>query len=113
MRLRNVKNANKIICKGKYYINNPYEYKGCFSKLFKNENPIYIEIGMGKGDFIINNALNNPNINFIGIEKYDSVLVRAIQKTDPLEINNLKFFTFFIFINHIYETVLIKGNNPI
>lgn len=90
MRLRNVKNANKIICKGKYYINNPYEYKGCFSKLFKNENPIYIEIGMGKGDFIINNAIDNPNINFIGIEKYDSVLVRAIQKTDPLEINNLK-----------------------
>ena len=54
MRLRNVKNANEIICKGKYYINNPYEYKGCFSKLFKNKNPIYIEIGMGKGDFIIN-----------------------------------------------------------
>ena len=45
---------------------------------------------MGKGDFIINNALDNPDINFIGIEKYDSVLVRAIQKTDPLEINNLK-----------------------
>ena len=45
---------------------------------------------MGKGDFIINNAIDNPNINFIGIEKYDSVLVRAIQKTDPLEINNLK-----------------------
>ena len=90
MRLRNVKNANEIICKGKCYINNPYEYKGCFSKLFKNKNPIYIEIGMGKGDFIINNALDNPDINFIGIEKYDSVLVRAIQKTDPLEINNLK-----------------------
>lgn len=91
MRLRNVKNASSIIVEGKYFINNPNEFRGKFSSLFGNNNPIYIEIGMGKGDFIINNALENADINYIGIEKYDSVLVRAIQKSDNLEINNLRF----------------------
>ena len=90
MRLKNVKGANDIIIKGLYYIDNPSIYKGKWNKLFNNNNPIYIELGMGKGDFIINNALKYPNINFIGIEKYDSVIVRAIQKSNELELNNLK-----------------------
>ncbi len=89
MRLRNVKNSNEIIEKGKYYIKNPEDYKGKWNKLFKNNNPIHIEIGMGKGKFILENALNNPNINYIGIEKYDSVIVRAVQKTNDIELNNL------------------------
>ena len=89
MRLKNVKGANEIIVKGKYYIDNPYEYKGCWNKYFNNNNPIHIEIGMGKGDFIIESAKRNPNINYIGIEKYDSVIVRAIQKSNELEISNL------------------------
>ena len=90
MRLKNVKGANDIIIKGTYYVSNPYEYKTNWHKLFNNNNPIYIEIGMGKGDFIIENAKRYPNINFIGIEKYDSVIVRAIQKSNELELNNLK-----------------------
>ncbi len=90
MRLKNVKGANEIIINGKYYINNPKEHKGKWQTTFKNNNPIYIEIGMGKGDFIIENALKYPNINFIGIEKFDSVIVRAIQKSNDLELNNLK-----------------------
>ena len=90
MRLKNVKGANEIIIKGKYYVDNPYEYKNNWHKLFNNNNPIYIEIGMGKGGFIIENAKRYPNINFIGIEKYDSVIVRAIQKSNELELNNLK-----------------------
>lgn len=89
MRLRNVKNSNEIIEKGKYYILNPQDYKGVWHKLFKNNNPIYIEIGMGKGKFILENAISNPDINYIGIEKYDSVIVRAIQKTNDIELNNL------------------------
>ncbi len=89
MRLKNVKGANDIIIKGKYYVDNPYEYKGNWNKLFDNKNPIYIEIGMGKGDFIIENAQRYPGINFIGIEKYDSVMVRAIQKSNDLELDNL------------------------
>ena len=89
MRLKNVKGANLIIEKGIYYVNNPYDNRGNWNKIFKNDNPIYIEIGMGKGDFIVQNALRYPNINFIGIEKFDSVIVRAIQKTNELELNNL------------------------
>lgn len=89
MRLKNIKGASDKIKLGKYYIDNPSIYKGSWNKLFKNNNPIYIEIGMGKGNFIIENALNNPNINYIGIEMYDSVILRAIEKTNELDINNL------------------------
>ena len=90
MRLKHVKGADAIINEGIYYIDNPKEYKGNWKNIFNNDNPIYIEIGMGKGDFIIENALKYPNINFIGIEKFDSVIVRAIQKSNELELNNLK-----------------------
>lgn len=90
MRLKHVKGADKVVEQGTYYVNNPKDYKGSWNKLFNNTNDIYIEIGMGKGDFIIENALKYPNINFIGIEMYDSVMVRAIQKSNELELNNLK-----------------------
>ena len=90
MRLKHVKGAEEIIKKGLYYIDNPKELRGNWNKVFNNNNPIYIEIGMGKGDFIIENACLYPNINFIGIEKFDSVIVRAIQKSNELELNNLK-----------------------
>lgn len=84
MRLRNIKNADEIVNNSKYVINEIDE------NTFKNNNPIYLEIGMGKGDFIINNAIQNPNINYIGIEKYKSVLVKAVQKLGDKEIDNLK-----------------------
>lgn len=89
MRLKNIKGASEKILEGKYFINNPNEYKGKWHKLFNNNNPIYIEIGMGKGNFIIKNAIENPNINYIGIEMYDSVILRAVEKTNELELNNL------------------------
>ncbi len=90
MRLRNVKNANNIVNNSDYVIKNPEEYIGKYKSIFKNNNPIHIEIGMGKGDFIISLAKKNPNINFIGIEKYESVMVRAIEKLNNLNLNNLK-----------------------
>lgn len=89
MRLKNIKGASERILEGKYFINNPNEYKGKWHKLFNNNNPIYIEIGMGKGNFIIKNAIENPNVNYIGIEMYDSVILRAVEKTNELELNNL------------------------
>ena len=89
MRLRNVKGAKDIIDKSSYIISNYEYYKGKYNTLFNNNNPIYIEIGMGKGQFIINNALKYPDINFIGIEKYDSVIVRALEKIKD-DIPNLK-----------------------
>ena len=90
MRLRNVKGKEEIINNSKYIILNPKEYIGKWNKIFNNNNPIYIEIGMGKGKFIKDNALKYPNINFIGIEKFDSVITRAIQKIEDYDIPNLK-----------------------
>ena len=90
MRLKHVKGADEIIKKGIYYVEDYKSYKGKWCEVFGNDGPIYIEIGMGKGDFIIENALRYPDINFIGIEKFDSVIVRAIQKSNELEISNLK-----------------------
>ena len=90
MRLRNVKNAKEIVNNSNYVINNPEEYIGSYKKLFNNNNPINIEIGMGKGNFIIGMAEKYPNINFIGIEKYESVMVRAIEKLNNIDLPNLK-----------------------
>lgn len=89
MRLRNVKNKQEIMEKATNLIINPKDYIGKWNEVFGNNNPIYIEIGMGKGDFIIENAKTYPNINFIGIEKFDSVIVRAIEKV-PEDLTNLK-----------------------
>ncbi len=94
MRLKHIKNADIIISKSKYLINNPSEYKGKWKNLFNNNNDIEIEIGMGKGKFIISKAINNPNINYIGIEKYDSPLVSAVKKLEGLDIPNLKLICF-------------------
>lgn len=88
MRLRNVKNKKEIMDNSSYLVKDPTLYKGKWKELFGNNNPIYIEIGMGKGKFIIDNALHYPNINFIGIEKYDSVIAKGLQKI-PEGLNNL------------------------
>ena len=90
MRLKHIKNAEEIISKSKYLVNSPRENKGSWNKVFNNDNNIEVEIGMGKGKFIIEKAIQNPNINYIGIEKYDSPLVSAVKKLEELEINNLK-----------------------
>lgn len=90
MRLKNVKNASKIINESSYMILEPSFYKGKWNVVFKNSNPISIEIGMGKGDFIIEMAKRNPEINYIGIEMYDSVIVRAVQKLEKENIPNLR-----------------------
>ena len=88
MRLRNVKNKEEIMNSSSYLIRNPKDYKGKWKDLFNNNNPIYIEIGMGKGKFIIDNAKMYPDVNFIGIEKYDSVVAKSLQKI-PEGLNNL------------------------
>ena len=90
MRLKHVKGADEAIKKSNYIIQDPYVLKGKYSSVFKNNNPIYLEVGMGKGDFLIENALKYPNINFLGIEKYDSVIVRAVQKLEVEDIPNLR-----------------------
>ena len=89
MRLRNVKGASSIIENSEIIIKDYKEYKGNYKSIFNNDNPIHIEIGMGKGDFIIGMAKKYPNINFIGIEKFDSVIVRALEKIEE-DIPNLR-----------------------
>ena len=90
MRLKNVKGADKVIDSSPYIIQNPASYKGIFQSLFHNNNPIHLEIGTGKGKFIINMAKTFPHINFIGIEMYDSVMIRTVQKQEQEELSNLK-----------------------
>lgn len=90
MRLRNVKNAKEIVNNSEYVILEPNKHIGKYKEIFKNNNPIRIEIGMGKGNFIIGMAEKYSNINFIGIEKYESVMVRAIEKLNNIDLPNLK-----------------------
>lgn len=93
MRLRNIPGAEEAIANSDYVIHEAKEYRGKFASLFGNDNPIHIEIGMGKGQFIVEMAKRHPDVNYIGIERYSSVLLRALQKMDALEEkpDNLKF----------------------
>ena len=86
MRLRNISGSRELIAASDYVIHEPKEYKGSWKEVFNNNNPVRVEIGMGKGRFIMDLARMNPDINYGGIEKYSSVLLRGIQKmeTDPL-----------------------------
>ncbi len=94
MRLRNVKGSKEFIENSPFVINDPEQYKGRWNELFKNDNPIHIEIGMGKGQFILALAEKNPNINYIGIEMYSSVLYRALEKRQDTDLTNLYFLRF-------------------
>ena len=96
MRLRNVKGSHEKISQSSFTIQADEEdgnnYKGLWNtRFFHNENPIWVEIGMGKGRFLMEMAQRYPDINFIGIEKYSSVLIRAIEKREMLELDNVFF----------------------
>ncbi|MDO4332694.1 MAG: tRNA (guanosine(46)-N7)-methyltransferase TrmB [Eubacteriales bacterium] len=85
MRLRNITGSREVIKESVFVVHEPERYKGKWKELYGNENPLFVEIGMGKGRFLIEMARQNPDINFIGIEKYSSVLLRAIQKLEEME----------------------------
>ena len=91
MRLRNVKGSRETIAANPFVIQDIKAQKGHWTEVFGNEKPLYIEIGMGKGQFIIEMARRNPDKNFIGIEKYSSVLVRALEKCEENAPENLRF----------------------
>ena len=93
MRLRHIPGAEEMIEKSPYVVTQPSERRGSFGTLFGNTNPIEIEVGMGKGKFITELAMQNPDKNFIGIERYSTVLVKAIRKRERLEtpLGNLYF----------------------
>ena len=90
MRLRNIPRAEGTIQAHHAVIKRPEAQRGCWRQVFGNKLPIHIEIGMGKGRFIMEMAKRHPDINYIGIERYSSVLLRAIEKYDTEEYNELK-----------------------
>ena len=91
MRLRNVPGARDVMDANEYVYTEPEGMAGTWSQIFGNNNPVHIEIGMGKGRFITTLASMNPDINYVGIEKYSSVLLRAVEKQDELCLPNLRF----------------------
>lgn len=91
MRLRNVKGSRDTIATSEFVVANEEEMHGKWHEKFGNNNPIRIEIGMGKGQFIMEMARRNPDINFVGIEKFSSVLVRGIEKQREEMLPNLLF----------------------
>lgn len=91
MRLRNVRGAREALQESDFTVNEPSEYRGKWLELFENNNPLHIEIGTGKGRFLMTLAEQNPDINYVGIEKFSSVLIRAIEKQRELALPNLYF----------------------
>lgn len=94
MRLRNIPGARETIDANPVAIKNEREYKGKWRGLFGNDNPLHIEIGMGKGQFLLTLAKQNPDVNYIGVERYSSVLLRALEKYETeefAELENIRF----------------------
>ena len=90
MRLRNVPGARETIIENQFSVQQPEQMKGKWAEVFQNDHPIHIEVGMGKGQFIIEMGRRIPEVNYIGIEKYSSVLVRAVEKLEDFEQDNLR-----------------------
>lgn len=115
MRIRNVKNKEEILNNCSFLIENPKEYKGKFKELFANDNPIYLEIGMGKGQFIYENAKKYKDINFIGIERFDSIMAKAILKME--EVPNLRLIKYDASLieevfNHEIDKLYLNFSDP-
>lgn len=91
MRLRNIPGADEVVSNSSYCIQEPVQLKGGWHEFLENDNPIHIEVGMGKGRFIMDLAALHPDINYIGIERYTSVLLRAVQKIEENPLPNVHF----------------------
>ena len=117
MRLRNIKGADEYVNSSAYVLKDYESLNGNFKSVFKNNNPIHLEIGTGKGDFIIGMALKYPNINFIGVEKYASVLYKLIGKIENMDIPNLKIIMMDAtdidkIFNHEIDTLYLNFSDP-
>lgn len=120
MRLRFNKNANKILHSNtKYFFDTSQSHQCNPQKLFyPSNNPVMLEIGCGKGDFIINSALQYPEINFIALEKNETILAKAINKASNYDLNNLKFISYDannlneLFIDHCFTKIFLNFSDP-
>ena len=95
MRLRNIPGAQDAILESSYVVQDPQTKKGHWGEVFVKKQPLHIEVGMGKGRFLMDLARLHPDINYIGIEMYDSVLLRALQKREELEENGEVYSNLF------------------
>ena len=91
MRLRNITGSREVIAENAFVIHDPEKRKGQWKAVFGNDQPIRLEIGMGKGRFLMTLAAQHPEFNYLGIEKYSSVLLRALQKMEEEPLPNLRF----------------------
>lgn len=91
MRLRHIPGSEEEILKSPHVVQDAKEKRGRWSEVFGNDHPIHIEVGMGKGRFIMELAQRNPQINYVGIERYSSVLLRGLQKRSELVLSNIYF----------------------
>ena len=115
MRLRNIPGANEAVAASPYCIQNAAEHRGQWHAFFENDHPIHIEIGMGKGRFLMDLAALHPEINYIGIERYTSVLLRAVQKMDTLQLPNVHFLCedaakLPVFLSAVWPLLLTAGS---
>lgn len=90
MRLKHIKGSEEKVSLSKVVIKNPEQYKGKWKSVFNNKNKIYLEIGMGKGSFLIEHARRNKNVNYIGFEKYPSVLLNVLETIENENLTNIK-----------------------
>jgi len=94
MRLRNIPGAREEMLVNPFIVQDPERLRGCWRAEFGNQNPLRIEIGMGKGQFLLTLAQQNPDVNFVGIEKYSSVLIRALARQEELKLQNLRLIRY-------------------
>lgn len=115
MRLRNIPRAESVLEAHDKVIKNEKELEGRWKEVFGNDNPVYIEIGMGKGQFLTEMAARHPDRNYIGIERYSSVLLRAVERLDKLEadsraLKNIRFICMDAAqIGEVFEKGEVRG----
>lgn len=119
MRLRNIPRADEIIAESSYVIQDAKTVRGAWKQAFGNDHPIHIEVGMGKGRFITQMAFDHPEINYVGIERYSSVLLRALEKRETMtELQNLFFLCIDarelpeIFAENEVERIYLNFSDP-
>lgn len=118
MRIRNNPKALDKLEQSKFLINEPKELKGKWSKEFGNKNPICLEIGMGKGDFICGMAQQNPSVNYVGIERFPTIQYKGLRKIEQLKLDNVRIINIDaieleqIFDKHEIEKVYLNFSDP-
>jgi len=111
MRQRKVKNVGERLAEyADYLIENPSLMKGKWKNAFGNDNKIFLELGCGKGQFIVAKAKENKELNFIGAEGQPTIVLRALEKASKEEVVNARFMTGFVRdITEVFEEDELSG----